>query len=307
MAAKDGELKKINPDELLKGVRITNVKDTAEKVMQGFKDDAPFYAELKRLDLKVIDIKNNLPLLMEFQDNFRECRETDHLPPEEAAGPAFAMSVIKTEDGLKATYGPRKNMLKRESRRSFYLFNDFPDEWLDKSLSDVELTAKRNTTIIKMADLAGKISNKWLYLTGEAGTGRTYMCACFANDYIDANQEEAAFCSCLNLIDRLRDDSINRKDEFKSLMKQLQEIPLLVLDGFGDEYKSDFAFSNVLYPLISERSKGKRLTIIISDFTIEDVYSMYASKVSEPRARQLASLLRKEVGKETRLEGLANL
>ena len=78
----------------------------------------------------------------------------------------------------------------------------------------------------------------------------------------------------------------------KNLFDEIKDADLLVLDAFGDEYKSDFVRDTFVYPLLQERAYSNKITIINSNFTIKEIVSMYnLAKASAPKVRQLESTL----------------
>ncbi|MEE3298965.1 MAG: hypothetical protein VZR98_01585, partial [Candidatus Enteromonas sp.] len=189
--------------------------------------------------------------------------------------------------------------MKRDAR---YILSDMPDEWKEKNFNDVDMSAARNVTLRKL--LTAQEKGNWFYLNGGFNSGKSYILACFANDYADLKNETVAFADTTKLIDRLRNNSIKDKKAFSNEMGQLVDVPLLVLDGFGNEYKSDFAFSTVLYPLLAERARAKKITLFSSDFSYKDIEEMYGKSVGLPRAKQLISLIKSMCGKEAVLDAL---
>ena len=86
-------------------------------------------------------------------------------------------------------------------------------------------------------------------------------------------------------------------------MSRIQECPLLILDGFGDEYKSDFAFSTVLFPILRERAKRSLVTGFSSDFSFAQIEEMYSQKVGKARAHQLIDLIQTKAKRAREVEG----
>jgi DNA replication protein DnaC len=189
--------------------------------------------------------------------------------------------------------------MKRDAR---YILSDMPEDWKEKIFNDVDMSAARNVTLRKL--LTAQEKGNWFYLNGGFNSGKSYILACFANQYAEDNDVSVAFVDTTRLIDRLRNYSIKDKKSFSEEMSKLTSVPLLVLVGFGNEYKSDFAFSTVLYPLLSERARNKNLTFFTSDFSYKDIEEMYAKSVGLPRAKQLISLIKSMCGKEAVLDAL---
>ncbi|MBP5091372.1 MAG: ATP-binding protein [Bacilli bacterium] len=203
---------------------------------------------------------------------------------------------------MKRTNTPCAKVVLRMKRDSRYLMSDFPSEWKDKSFHDVDISEARRKTLTRL--FSAQKNGKWFYLSGPFNRGKSNILACFANDFAEKSNSTVAFADTAKLIDRLRGDSIKNKEAFSQAMKELVEVPLLVLDGFGNEYKSDFAFSTVLFPLLGERARAKKLTLFASDFSYDEIASMYVSSVGAPRANQLVALIHSMCGKEAVLDAL---
>ena len=83
-------------------------------------------------------------------------------------------------------------------------------------------------------------------------------------------------------------------------------VPVLVLDDFGNEYKSDYLRDTILFPILSERSKTEKITLFTSDFTFEEIAKMYSGKDSDRiRSNQLKRLLQAMCIAPIELKGLS--
>ena len=80
--------------------------------------------------------------------------------------------------------------------------------------------------------------------------------------------------------------------EFETIFGKLKNAPLLVFDDFGNEYKSEYSFSSFLYPILLYRNEHRLRTFFASPFSIEEVVSMYKSKIGLAFSRQLDDIIR---------------
>ena len=79
-------------------------------------------------------------------------------------------------------------------------------------------------------------------------------------------------------------------------------IPILVLDDFGNEFKNDFVRDAILFPILSTRASKRLLTIFTSDFTISDIEALYSNtKAGAIRAKQIAKLIQSMCDEEISL------
>jgi primosomal protein DnaI len=264
--------------------------------------DEDVYARIKELGLTRKEVGDNLGMLLDYKADFSICRNCPGLEKCPKSNPGYALDITKDNGYLERRFTPCRKVVLRMKRDARYILSDMPEDWKEKNFNDVDMSAARNVTLRKL--LTAQEKGNWFYLNGGFNSGKSYILACFANQYAEDNDVSVAFVDTTRLIDRLRNYSIKDKESFTEEMSKLTSVPLLVLDGFGNEYKSDFAFSTVLYPLLSERARNKNLTFFTSDFSYKDIEEMYGKSVGLPRAKQLISLIKSMCGKEAVLDAL---
>ena len=77
---------------------------------------------------------------------------------------------------------------------------------------------------------------------------------------------------------------------------------VLVLDDFGNEFKNDLIRDSIIFEIISKRSAAHLFTIFTSDFTIEDIITLYStSKSAALRAKQIGRLIKNNAQEEVNL------
>ncbi len=188
-------------------------------------------------------------------------------------------------------------LYKEEVRRKRkFLYQDFPSTNFDYEFNSELLknsyTNIRKNVLMKLINILQNNSSRGLYVYGDKKIGKTFMLSLFAIKYVEKYDCQVAFCSSIELFKELNDLNFSDKNELKNRLQLLSEIDLLILDGFGDEYKSDFIRDNYVYPLLSNRCNNNKLTMITSNFTVDEITSMYSlSKSSYPKAKQLKSVL----------------
>lgn len=189
----------------------------------------------------------------------------------------------------------KKSLLKRRK----FLKQDFPDNYLEydfyQELIHNDYANERKKVLKAFAEILNKTKNNSIYLYGDSRMGKTFISSLFASKYVEDNNSIASFCSSSDIFNELKDLNFQDKNACKVLLDELINVDLLVIDGFGNEYKSDFIRDTYVYPILNERSINNKLTIITSNFTIDEITSMYLlSKASAPKVRQLKSLLSNE-------------
>lgn len=130
-------------------------------------------------------------------------------------------------------------------------------------------------------------ANRNLYLTGKAGTGKTFLAECIANALINENKLVVVLTSLdyegiINTL-RVRQSSYSTKAEelerARAAYNLLIDADLLVIDDFG--VKAGI-LSNPLaeiLALLRERKLKSKQTIITSNFTLDKIKQVYDERL----------------------------
>ena len=123
---------------------------------------------------------------------------------------------------------------------------------------------------------------------------------------VDAARRDRGPICYLNSTLRLRELNDlgygKKKEEFDRKLELYSNVPILVLDDFGNEFKTDFVRDAILFPILSTRAGKRLLTIFTSDFTISDVETLYSNtKAGAIRAKQIARLIQSMCKEEINL------
>ncbi len=242
--------------------------------------------------------------LLDYQEDVHYCANCPGLEHCAKNNPHFSLTLRREYGVIARHYDPCPKMVSLSSFYERYFICSFSPDWRDASMKDIATSvSSRNAAITQMTKIAAGISDRWIYLNGSNGSGKTYMLACFAN-FITQEKGKGAFCDTTSLLEELKGLSINNKEEFEVRMKALREASILVLDDFGNEFKTEYSFTSLLYPLLSYRAKEGKLTCFASDFKIEQVASMYQAKIGPERAAQFRDLLLYRCKKEYDVTGV---
>jgi len=119
------------------------------------------------------------------------------------------------------------------------------------------------------------LQGAWVFLTGGAGTGKTYTAVILAKIAI-AFEKTVLFENVASALDGLRPSADEQKRaEFK---KRLINTEVLVLDDIGHEKASEWVREQ-LYLIVNQRWQSKRQTIFTSNFPLEDLKIRISSAV----------------------------
>ncbi len=257
---------------------------------------------LHSLGIKDEEIPTYLPLLATYQENKKDI-END---PE-----AYQM-VLEISDSGKLTSHYEETEKQKEARHlsENYYIRDFSDEWLDASLQSFRTGREKELKKQIGTSLKDPYKN-WFYLYGDLGTGKSYAFAAFCNDLARKNKK-VCFMNATKRFDEIKGLAIKNKETFDKVMKTLYNLDYLVIDDFGNEYKSDYVRDQIVMPLLIERAKNHKPTFFTSDYSLDEIEELYSTKYgTKILAKRLIKTIRdnlKDASAEYKLEkGFENL
>ena len=130
----------------------------------------------------------------------------------------------------------------------------------------------------------------WLIITGETGAGKTHLAVAIAGVQIKQGKS-AMFAFVPDLMDYLRSTFHPESPiRYDSLFEQIKNTPLLILDDFGKERKSDWAVEK-LYQIVTHRHNLRLPMVITSIRELDDKGDPVNSRI---RDASLETLIRLE-------------
>lgn len=261
---------------------------------------------LKKLGLTDEQVRQNIAKIYDFVRDLNYCTKCPGIDKCKKENPLFCTRITYEYGYVDANTNPCKKFLDRLAFQSKFIIRDFDDEYLDKTIKDVDKNENRTRAIKVYSDAKNKQINDWIYLSGAHSTGRSFLATIFAVDYARSGNNQVIFANAGKRLGELLDLYFNNKNEFKKQLEDYCSVPLLVLDDFGNEVKTDLFRDAILFPIITTRASKKLFTIITSDYSIDEVIELYSySKNAEIRAKQLSRILKEAVKKEINLGSLS--
>lgn len=248
-------------------------------------------------------VEENIVKIYDLVRDINYCSKCPGVKKCAKSNPLLCTRIIYSQGEVDRQMVPCKELLKDISFKKQFVVRDFEEDWLDSSLRFVDRTSGRNKAMVKYHDFIKNKQASWIYLTGNKNSGRSYFAAALIVDAARKNRGPVCF---LNSTLRLRE--INdlgygkKKNEFDKKLELYSNIPILVLDDFGNEFKNDFVRDAILFPILSTRASKRLLTIFTSDFTISDIEALYSNtKAGAIRAKQIAKLIQSMCDEEISL------
>ena len=261
------------------------------------------YKYCRSLGLSDEQIRENAAKIYDFSEDVKNCKNCKGLKYCNKE-PKFLVTNITYEDGVvDRNILPCKKYLEQINFKKRFVVIDFPEEYFDNHISrDISnVKSKAKTDVLRKYRLCAleKKSNEWIYIKGDMSTGKSFYAATLC---VDAARNKAfesiSFIDVPERFKELTDLAFQKSPKFSEMLDKIKNSEMLVLDDFGNEYRSDFVRENILFPILSYRGKNKLFTIITSNYSIEDICTMYstnaASKPKIEQIRQLLNLMAKE-------------
>ena len=252
-------------------------------------------------------IDDEITKVYDFVRDLNYCKNCPGVKKCAKENPMLCTRIVYTSGIIERQLVPCKEIIKRMNFERLFEVKDFPDEWLDISLrDDVDSSVGRKAALGKYTNYLKKGLNDWIYLIGNKRSGRSYLAAAMVVDAAKRGKGPICYLDSSLRIRELNDISLKRKEDFQKLLDFYSNVPILVLDDFGNEFKTDFIRDAIVFQILSNRLSKKLLTIFTSDFSIEDIQELYStSKAGAIRARQIAGILKEGAGKEINLGEIA--
>ena len=282
-----------------------DMKTYINKLVKELRDDIEVYEQLKALNLTMGEVKENIGKLTDFKDDYNYCKACPGIEKCAKKTPHISMYITKEGSFIAAKYEPCKKIMEKIKLDSRYLIADFPNEWKSSSFSTIDLSSNRRPVIKRIIkDYTGD-SFDWVFVKGNHKVGKSFLLVAAANEFIAKTGEQAGVINSRTRFKELSDLSISNPNEFTKNLVALSNVPLLVIDDFGDEYKSEYIRDQILMPILSEREHNNRLTFFTSNYTIQEIQQLYAigKAGGDIRAKQLANILEEMCGEEFDLTG----
>ena len=129
----------------------------------------------------------------------------------------------------------------------------------------------------------------WLVLTGPHGSGKTHLAASISNHCIEQGCP-VFFVHVPDLLDDLRSTYSPMSDlSYSDLFEQVNDAPLLVLDGLGSQSPTPWA-QEKLQQIFNRRANSELPTVVTTAAQIGDIDPYIASRMSNPRLGRVLRL-----------------
>ena len=149
----------------------------------------------------------------------------------------------------------------------------------------LELPLEQQQNLRQAFDLAVEFARSpegWQIFQGVNGCGKTHLAAAIAN-YQRAQGKPVFFVVVPDLLDHLRSTfSPDSKISYDEFSERIKEVPLLILDDFGEQSATPWA-QEKLYQLINYRYNARLPMVVTTCLSLEEIETRISSRMVDPK------------------------
>lgn len=274
------------------------IKENAEiKKMIGdmfneIKSDKELMTYLKKLGIEDNEfIRNNVATIMLVKDDLDYCRKCPGFANCNKNHHHYLFTLNYDGKSLGKSLTPCELKIKDDKIEQSYLVRDFPSSWREVTVMSLD-KSKVRAPLIKRSKEAQRSEKNWIYIMGSHRSGKSIFAAAILNDFIKMFKGKGIFLNYPERVRELQDYTYSNKEDFNNLMKMYSTVDYLVIDNFGNEYKSEYVRDSITLAILNERARRGLVTIFTSEFDFDDISYMYAlNAAGKARGKQLKNLL----------------
>lgn len=163
---------------------------------------------------------------------------------------------------------------KKQQLSKSYVYNDVPDNLIDIDLNSVDYTDEQKGLYLNLAKILHNKTDKGLYVCGDLGVGKTYLCIALANSLVKLGHK-VGFVKVSNFFNEMKSYVVNNSSLIDININKLMKVEYLILDDIGSEAVSEFVRDDILFRILDYRLENKLITIFTSNLNQEELLKHY--------------------------------
>ena len=164
--------------------------------------------------------------------------------------------------------------LTKQKLANKYVHCDVPSDLMNVDLSNINLTDEQKPLFTVLYDIFEGKRKRGLYIAGDLGVGKTYLCIALCNS-LAKNNESVAFVKVANFFNEMKSYIGANNQMIDTKISSLKKAKYLVLDDIGSESVSEFVRDDILFPILDYRLENKLTTIFTSNLNKGDLFVHY--------------------------------
>ena len=299
-------MKKIN--EAINKLSLNdNIRDSLrEEYIKSLKDDN-FKELVSTISLSEDDLMKYTSKLQECSIEYGHCKRCKGLVECQNAVKGFAITPYASDSKLTFSYDICRynEALKLQNKyqdNAFYF--DVPKEIKDAKMSEIYTDNPDRAPLIKwiktfFQNYNNTKTGKGLYLSGNFGSGKTYMIAALFNEFAKNGMKVAI----IYWPEFLRNLKASFDTDFEEKYDYIKKVPLLLVDDIGAENLTPWARDEILGPILQFRMQEGLSTFFTSNLSLTELethFSIAGNRVEKVKAQRIIERI-KQLSEEMNL------
>jgi DNA replication protein DnaC len=278
----------------IENIHIDQVDTLIEEAINQLNKDPRVQKKIESLTITNNELHVHLATMLRYQEDQKDVaacvaanqcvKKTNH----------YLMDIERDEGGhLLRVIKPCPLIEKSLSAQQFLIHFDYDQEFMQPQLFE---NLKERKAISELFLYLLKVSNKSttqnLYVYGPHNSGKTYALAVFAYKYALNEFGTIALIKTHHWLEKLLAMKTQDAYFFQKELDKLSQLDVLILDELGAKDLDEVSRDSILIPLLTERLKLKKKTMISSVFApseLLDLFKKYPSWL--PRVKELIALI----------------
>lgn len=266
-----------------------------------YDDDMTFRKIANELDLPTNTLMKYTTKLEESVCEVNNCKRCKNLFECKNEVNGYVYYPQKNENDIEFCYIPckyKKEMDKNnEYRDNIYYFN-ISENLKNASMKEIDTSDRNRYEVIKwvkdfITNYSKGIRCKGIYLSGNFGSGKTYLLSAMLNELAKSNHKVAIVYYPEFL--RALKESFNGADDYKNRFNYIKKVELLLLDDIGAETVTEWSRDEVLGTILQYRMEENLPTLFTSNLSLKELevhLSTTNKDVDKVKARRIMERIR---------------
>lgn len=172
-----------------------------------------------------------------------------------------------------------------------FIKSDIPKEYALLDLDNIDIPDENIEDLCAlMYEIYDEKRTKGLYIYGDLGVGKTYICIALANS-LNKSGKKVSFVKSNYFINEMRKLVSINNIEYEQLLDKVKRSEYLFIDDIGSESVSSYSRDDLLFNILDYRMENKLMTIFTSNLSKDSLLKHYTydknDNSSIMRARRL--------------------
>ena len=160
---------------------------------------------------------------------------------------------------------------------------------------------KHNIAVYKKAKEIVETGDKNILLTGNTGSGKTYLITACANLAIKLNRS-ALFYTAYDLNSTFLEAHLSDYQTKQTILDLLTDVDVLTIDDLGTEINYKNVTAEYLFVIINERISNKKQTFVSTNLSLTDIRERYDERIFSRLVDQSCTVVAQLQGADKRIK-----